>query len=369
MIQRYKYRSKVDEKLINTNKSAPGIKPDEVGTFEVATNYPDQLKKGIGTVLIFFQGIQIKHGREDSIGNSPMSWLEETLFASSEELPEKAAKLPIEHTACKLGFNHFITFSFPDNLTAEGFSVSMKNLLNYLDRNNFTAVIVSFSNGATLVAEWLLNLLLQQSFEVLSLFVKNVLQTVCAGCLFEPKDLELKAYLTGKYFAKPLSRPLSNIPFVEKQFFIRRAGGPADLINRVRYLYSLKNFDHNRNIEKTSWTKAREILKIFPEFQLIFLADQGQRIVLPSGSIKWYQLLHRHFPKNVQGYIAKNVKTGWINYPSAVHHEIKHLWTLISILGTSIKLRNELNYNPMALQIADEWPKRRFTLMNDKNQT
>ncbi len=365
MVKKYKYQIKSEQKFINIQKSSEDIPEAEVGSFNVFTNDKEPLRKGEGTLLIFFQGIGVKYGHEDLVGNSPMSWLEESLFSTSEELPSRIERLPIEHTAAKLGFDHFITFNFPNNLTARGFSISMDNLLNYLNVRNFTVVITSFSNGATLLSEWFLNQILSESYEKIRLLAKNVEQVICAGGLFEPKDLEPKAYYAGRYFAKPFSRPLSSLFFANRHFFIKRAGGPENLINRINYLYSLKNKENASNVLKSNWGKVAEILKVFLEFQLIFLADTGQRIVLPSGAIKWYQLLRPHFPSNIQGYIAKDVKTTWVKYPAAVHNEIKHLWTLISLIGTSIKLRRVLNYNQMALQIADEWPKRRFTLMSE----
>ena len=278
-------------------------------------------------------------------------------------MQDKTAKLPIEHLAKKIGFDHFITFNFPEELTANGFAISMNNLLSYLEQNNFVTVLSAFSTGATLMAEWLLSAINNKDFKNLSIFSEKITRVIMAGGLFEPKDLERKAYLAGKYLIKFPERIIKRLPLINRNPFIKRAGGAKEMFYRVKYLFSIRNKEIIEKMSEQEWINAGEIFKKNQDFQLIFLADTGQRIVLPSGAGKWYQVMYKNLGSQVKGLVAKNVEKGWIDYPVSKHEEVKNLWTLLSLIGTSPNLRKDLNFSLMSTQIADEWPKYRFIHM------
>lgn len=343
---------------------SPGVVPEEeIGQFQVYTKSPNLLKKGQGTLFIYVHGVHVKYGSDDFIGNSPTSWVEESLFPDVTENIRKNYLLPIGHVARRLNFDHFISYVFPKNLTARGFRVSMQGLMGYLSANEFTSVIVSFSNGAALIGEWLLDSVALSDTQILGEVAKKVSLIICAGGPCQPDDYESKAGFMGKLGVSPVLKPFD--PLIGLHPFVKRAGGIADLRSRGKYLFGFDNLGKAKSISEEKWKCAQEVFTaVQARFSIVFLADYGQRLVLSKGPKNWYSIFAPKLDGFVKGFIAKDVNKHWFDFPSADHSEIKQLWTMIALLGMSLRFRELLGFSPVANEIADVWPSRRFEVMS-----
>lgn len=358
----YKWQVPEIEKDILTRIRSGDVPSNEIGLFQVYTKSANLLKKGEGTLFIYIQGVDVKYGSEDFVGNSPTSWVEESLFPDVNENVRKNYLLPIGHVAKRLNFDHFVSYVFPTELTARGFDVSMKALLSYLGDHKFTSIIISFSNGAALTGEWLLDMVSNSDTETMTKVKKLMSLVVCAGGPCQKDDFERNIGFAGKVGISSFLVPLH--PIAKMHPFVKRAGGVEDLRSRVRYLFSLDNLGKARKISGEKWATARDILGVKTSpFKLIFLADYGQRVVLSKGPISWYSIFSSGLRDLVEGLIAKDVNKHWFEIPSANHLEIKQLWSLIALIGTSLKLRQALGFSPIANEIANVWPTRRFEVM------
>lgn len=344
------------EHIIHSYVPASQLKDDEM--FDVFTNRPDLLQKGLGTLFIYFQGIDFKHGSQDTFGNSSLSWTEE-LFSSEKKLTQdREIMVSIQHPAKKIGFDHFIGYIYPKKLTSSTFYTDMKALLKFLDQNHYSTVIVSFSNGATLLLDLLLDLIKTNDFDTLESLAKNTRQIICGGAVCETVDLEPFLYRWGKVIINHAIEPLVRLPIYNLSTFIVKSGGISEIISRVKYLFTLDNLTKSKYIDKKSWVKVNQIFNIH-QTQVTLLADEAQRVVLPTGIIKWYSILKPNMDC-VTGYLAKNIKLRWILTPETRHWEIKNLWTLLSLIGRSTVMRKILNFDPISNYIADNWIEKRL---------
>jgi hypothetical protein len=239
----------------------------------------------------------------------------------------------------------------------------MKNLIKYLYSHNFTSAYVSFSTGASITGEWILNELNSNSTTSLEALISKIELLVCGGGPCDEIDLEPMGRRAGQVIMSKLFLPLAQSGIGSKHPFIERAGGNKALLSRLNYLLTLANTQRAQGISHTTWVKLNEVLSTSPNFRIEFLADTGQRVILPTGPLRWYRIFKPQLTDKVYGFIARNIKDANVQMPVAEHWEIKQLWSLIALLGISNKLKRELKFNEMALEVAYTWPKRRFVSM------
>ena len=77
---KYEFKDQNEEEKLNLISFNKAIAQNQIGTFDVYTGNRKLLTDGKGTLFIYFQGIEIKCGIEDRVGNSAISWIEESFF-------------------------------------------------------------------------------------------------------------------------------------------------------------------------------------------------------------------------------------------------------------------------------------------------